>query len=217
MSSYSLAQVTQARIHMHVCTRTHTHTHTQSSKVGICLMEMIKLVNKIKSIYRTLPQSPGLTNNVYVLIAQLCPTLCDPIDCSPPGSSVHGILQAGTLEWVAIPFSRISSWPRNWTPVSYIAGRFFTIWTTREALNTYYPLSFPLIVVKLLSLVWLFCEPMDYSPPSSPVHGISQARTLEWVAISFSRGSSQPRIKPQTPTLASRFFTTEPPGIPFPY
>ena len=195
----------------------HAHTHTQSSKVGICLMEMIKLVNKIKSIYRTLPESPGLTNNVYVLIAQLCPTLCDPIDCSPPGSSVHGILQARTLEWIAIPFSRISSWPRNWTPVSYIAGRFFTIWTTRETLNKYYPLSFPLIVVKLLSLVWLFCEPMDYSPPSSPVHGISQARTLEWVAISFSRGSSQPRIKPQTPTLASRFFTTEPPGIPFPY
>ena len=41
-----------------------------------------------------------------MLVAQLCPTLCDPVDCSPPGSSVHGILQAGILEWVALPFSK---------------------------------------------------------------------------------------------------------------
>ena len=53
--------------------------------------------------------------------------LCDPMDCSPPGSSVHGILQARILEWVAIPFSRGSSQPRDRTPVSYIAGRFFTV------------------------------------------------------------------------------------------
>ena len=46
---------------------------------------------------------------VKVLVAQSCPTLCDPMDCSPPGSSVHGILQARILEWVAIPFSRGSS------------------------------------------------------------------------------------------------------------
>ena len=47
-----------------------------------------------------------------VLVAQLCLTLCNPMDCSPPDSSVHGILQARILEWVAIPFSRASSWPR---------------------------------------------------------------------------------------------------------
>ena len=70
---------------------------------------------------------------VKVLVAQPCPTLFDPIDCSPPGSSVHGILQARILEWVAIPFSRGSSWPRDRTWVSRIAGRFFTIWATREA------------------------------------------------------------------------------------
>ena len=55
---------------------------------------------------------------VKVLIAQLCPTLCDPMDCSPPDSSVHGILQARILEWVAIPFSRCSSQPRDRTQVS---------------------------------------------------------------------------------------------------
>ena len=59
------------------------------------------------------------------LIAQLCPTLCDPMDCSPAGSSVHGILQARMLEWVAIPFSRGSFQPRDQTQISYTAGKFF--------------------------------------------------------------------------------------------
>ena len=57
-----------------------------------------------------------------VLVAQLCPTLCDPVDCSLPGSSVHGILQARILEWIAIAFSRGSSWPRNLTQVSSISN-----------------------------------------------------------------------------------------------
>ena len=55
------------------------------------------------------------------LITQSCPTLCDPMDCSPSGSSVHGILQARILEWVAMSFSRGSSWPRNQTCISYIS------------------------------------------------------------------------------------------------
>ena len=53
--------------------------------------------------------------------------LCDPVDCSPPGSSVHGILQARILEWVAISFSRGSSRPRDQTQISRIAGRRFNI------------------------------------------------------------------------------------------
>ena len=68
-------------------------------------------------------------------VAQLCPALCDPMDCSPPGSSVHGILQARILEWVAISFSRGSSWPRDRTQVSRTAGRHFYLWATREAPN----------------------------------------------------------------------------------
>ena len=63
----------------------------------------------------------------------LCPTLCDPMDCSLPVSSVLGILQARILEWAAIPFSRRSSWSRDWTQVSCISGRYFTIWAIREA------------------------------------------------------------------------------------
>ena len=70
---------------------------------------------------------------VCVLASQLCPTLCDPLDCSPPGSSVQGILQERILEWIAIPFSRESSCPRDWTQVSCIASRFFAIWATSKA------------------------------------------------------------------------------------
>ena len=54
------------------------------------------------------------------------------MDDSPPGSSVHGILQARIPDWVAIPFSRGSSWPKDWTQVSCITDRFFTIWATKE-------------------------------------------------------------------------------------
>ena len=67
-----------------------------------------------------------------VLVTQSCPTLCDPVDCSPPGSSVLGILQARILEWLAIPFSRESSWPRDWTRVSCTAGGFFTSESPRQ-------------------------------------------------------------------------------------
>ena len=63
---------------------------------------------------------------------QLCPTLWHPIDCSLPGFSAHGILQARILMWVAIPFPRGSSQSRDWTQVSCIASGFFTVWATRE-------------------------------------------------------------------------------------
>ena len=64
-------------------------------------------------------------------VAQSYPTLGNPMDCSLLGFSVHWILQARILEWVAIPFSRGSSQPRDQTRVSHITGRFFTIWVTR--------------------------------------------------------------------------------------
>ena len=64
---------------------------------------------------------------VKVLFAQSCLTLCDPMDCSLPGSSVHGILQTRILQWAAIPFSKGSSQSRDESRVSCIAGRFCTI------------------------------------------------------------------------------------------
>ena len=88
------------------------------------------------------PASPALqkhffTKVSFVLVTQLCSTLCNAMDCSPPGSSVHGILQARILEWVVMPFSRGSSPPGNQTLVSYVscADRrdFFSTGTTWEA------------------------------------------------------------------------------------
>ena len=70
---------------------------------------------------------------------QSCLTLRDPVDCSPPSSSVYGIPQAGILEWVAMPSSRGSSQPRDWTLVSHIAGRFFIVLLIyiKYMINTY--------------------------------------------------------------------------------
>ena len=144
------------------------------------------------------------------LVTQLCPTLCDPMDCIACQAPLSlGILQARILErvampssggiflhckqilyhlsqdWVAYPFCRGSSWPRNQTGVSCIAGRFFTSWKWKS-----------------LGRV-RFCDPMDYI-----VHGIPQARIRERVAFPFSRGSSQPRYRTQVSRIVGRFFTS---------
>ena len=76
---------------------------------------------------------PSLFELACCVKVKSCLTLCDPVECSLPGSSVHGILQARILEWVAISFSRGSSRPRDSTWVSHIAGRRFNLWATREA------------------------------------------------------------------------------------
>ena len=131
-----------------------------------------------------------------------CLTLCDPMDCSPPGSSVHGISQARILEWVAISFSRGSSRPRNRTQVSCIAGIFFTVWATRESPKVK---GIDLLLLSHFGCVQL-CATRDGSPPGSPVPGILQARILEWVTISFSRGSSRPRDRTRVSRIGGRRF-----------
>ena len=70
-------------------------------------------------------------------VAQSCPALCNPVDCSLFRFSVRGIFQARVLEWVAISFSRGSSWPRDWAQVSHTVGRCFTLWATREVQKWY--------------------------------------------------------------------------------
>ena len=76
------------------------------------------------------------------------------MDCSPPGSSVHGLLQARILEWVAIPCSSRSSWRRDRTQVSCIAGRFFTIWAPREAPEVTCLGPVIMFIVLLLVCLW---------------------------------------------------------------
>ena len=79
-----------------------------------------------------------ISSGLKVKVIQLCPTLCGPMDYT-----VHRILQARILEWVASPFSRGSSQPRAWTQVSCIAGGFFTSWATREAQEYWSGLPIP--------------------------------------------------------------------------
>ena len=118
---------------------------------------------------------------------QPCLTLCDPIDCRSPDSSVYRILQARILEWAVCPPP--GDLPNSKEPAFLmspaLAGGFFTtsiappgeppicISNSREAM---------LVAQLCLAL----CDPMNYSPPGSSVYGILQARTLEWIAISFS-------------------------------
>ena len=82
---------------------------------------------------------------------------CGPLDCSPPGSSIHGVLQARILEWVAIPFSRRSSWLRDQTQVSRTAGGFFTIWATTEAQDPQTKANKPLSKFWKQRLIGLIC------------------------------------------------------------
>ena len=161
---------------------------------------------------------------------QSCPTPCDHIDSSPPGSPIRGILQARTLEWVAISFSNAWKWNVKVKSLSHV-WLFVTPWTaayqappsmgfSRQEFWSGVPLPSPNVCVTcpfsglpqtviiasylpLCELVTQSCltlrDPIDCSPPGSSVHGILQARTLEWAAIPFSEGPSQPRDQ----TLAS--------------
>ena len=108
-------------------------------------------------------------NERKVKVAQSCPALCDPMDCSLLGFSVHGILQARILEWVAVPFSKGSSWPRDQTCISCIAGRFSTVWATRQA----------------TSPIWYKCQGKKEmcwgrgrEKGSSPPHRVAEAERL---------------------------------------
>ena len=92
----------------------------------------------------------GIMMDLYVSVAQSRPTLCDPMNCSPPDHSVHGILQARIPEWVAISFSRGSSLLRDQTQVSCIAGRFFIVWATREAPSWWTPFTISWKILDIL-------------------------------------------------------------------
>ena len=95
--------------------------------------------------------------------------LCNPMDCSPPGSSsVYGIFQARTLEWVAIFFSRGSSRPRDQTQVSHIAGRLFTFWATRESHGPYRKCKLEKNHAKIWSGISKWGGEVVKNPPANP-------------------------------------------------
>ena len=128
-----------------------------------CIMKffhMIKL-NYIYSYYGyTLKQSRIIhyEKDKWSEVAQSCPTLCNPMDCSLPGSSLHGIFQAIVLEWIAISFSRGSSQPRDWTWVSRFVDRCFPIWAMRKIKRIQIKNEFFQILVWVLKKVSLFVK-----------------------------------------------------------
>ena len=182
-----------------------------------------------------------------VLVAQSCPTLCNPMNCSSPGSFVLGILQAKILEWVAISFSNSPANSDNCYMAGWMGGKcggewiHVDVWLSpflvllklsqhclfigytpiqnnclknffkRRNLAVLPTVSWILTYIqrtviffwKSLSHVRTLCDPMDYV-----VRGILQARILEWVAVPFSRGSSQPRDQTQVSHIAGGFFTS---------
>ena len=97
--------------------------------------ELLHMKKKWAQIWKLLSKGTVTEqgNSCCCLATKLCPTLCNPMNCSLPGSSVHWISQARILEWVAISFSRGSSWPREWTHISCIGRRILERWATREA------------------------------------------------------------------------------------
>ena len=131
---------------------------------------------------------------------QSCPTLCDPIDGSPSGSTIPGILQARTLEWVAISFPNYKYWTiRKWGSILFFFSLYFIelfgscifsfvfVLLFSKQVHVLEPITYAAAAAaKSLQSCPTLCDPTDISPPGSPVPGILQARTLEWVAISFS-------------------------------
>ena len=123
------------------------------------------------------------------------------MDCRPPGSSVRGIFQARIPEWVVICFSRESSWPRDWTRVSCIGRRILYHCTTWEAQRERERER------EVAQSCPTLCDLMDCSLPGSSVHGIFQARVLEWIAVPFSKESSRPRDRTWVSHIVDRCCT----------
>ena len=157
-------------------------------------------------------------------VAQSCLILCDPMDCSPPGSYLHGILQARILEWAAFPSPNISSSMQN---IAFflllLRNSKASKWRMKISVHYmvfYWQKTKSQIISRCVYFIytiwwWWFshkvvydsCNPTDCSPPGSSVHGISQAGVLEWIVIPYTTGSSWSRVEPVSPALAGVLFT----------
>ena len=166
---------------------------------------------------------------------QSCPTLCDPIDGSPPGTPVPGILQARILEWVAISFSNAWMWKVKGKSLSH-AQILAMPWTAAyqaplsmgfsrqeygsgvpsKECQCYRELLVSLCTCSVAQSCPTLCDSVGCRLPGSCLHRIFQIRILEWVAIFYSKGSSWSRDLNSClfviPALAGRFFTTVSPG-----
>ena len=167
-------------------------------------------------VARRNPQRRGcfeiLCTLLHAKLLQSCPTLCDPIDHSPPGSSVHGdspskntgvgchAVLPGTFPTQGVDPRLLSS-----TCIGRVLYTGFSCCHVSLRPVRHLPPESKRTFPVSQSCPTL-CDPVDCSPPGSSVHGILQARILEWVAIVFSRGSSRPRYQTQVSRIAGRRF-----------
>ena len=146
---------------------------------------------------------------LHAQMLQSCLTLCNTVDCSQPGSSVHGIVSARKLEWVVIPFCRVSLWPRDLTCVSCITGRFLITESPRKpkiritvSNSTFIWWWHQFSSVQSLSCVWLFATPWTAACQAS----LSLTNLLEFaqVPVHWICDTIQPR-HPLSPSSPSAF------------
>ena len=148
---------------------------------------------------------------VCVQFAQSYLTPCSPMGCSPPGSSVHGISQARILDWVVISSCRESFRPWDRTHISCVSKQIVPLSHLGSPILYQYPKTKWTKKVIVTQSCLNLCHPIDCSPPGSSVHGVLQARILEWVAIPFSRDLPDPGIEPRSPALQANSLPSEPP------
>ena len=124
-------------------------------------------------------------------VAQSCPTLCDPVDCSLPCSSVLGIFQARVLEWVSISFSRRSSRPRDQTRVSHVVGRRFTVCTTYLMYCLFPSLELNFLRERCLSVLFSFL-------PSVPRTEPDRRKLNQWInEVNITLKKLNPKLSPR--------------------
>ena len=135
----------------------------------------------IKLSNRNQTQNKTFCMRVCARSLQSCPTLCNPLDCSPPGLSVHGVSQARILEWVAMPFSRGSSWPRDQTCITCVSSTAGGLFTTKPPGKSFEAHQFS-SVAQLCPTLHDPGGPQHARPPCPPpIHGVySNSSPLSW-------------------------------------
>ena len=135
------------------------------SRKSLCKLKFRSLISGNLKISVRVMYTTRQKTSTFTMRPQSCPTLHDPMDCSPPSFSVHGIFQARILEWVAISKSKGSSWHRDWSCVSCVSN-----WQVGSS-----PLTLPKSeVAQSCPTLW---DPLDCSLPGSSVHGISHDKS----------------------------------------
>ena len=129
----AVASLTFSSASVNAAFLTHLWAHAWPLTVGIHWGLVLGFYSFLADLVSTCSFLATWSQSVKVLVPQLCLTLCDPMDCDPPASSVFGITQARILEWVAIPFSRESSQLRDWTQIFCIDRRILYLYTTWKA------------------------------------------------------------------------------------